>query len=219
MNIVDVQVPDLIQSVVDVLSGIAQQRASLIQMTIQGIYDPLFAAFTPITDSIDTNLQNLQDIQDNTATIINELITLETTLGDVDTGNVNNQATCLTVKSLLSSGNQAAFQLICDQFDAFPSISLSIDYSSFPDLSSFIVDLTAVRDGDIAQYQADAQATIDDLFNTVQTTIADAQAEVYTQLTTFHSDVSVQFHDAVDQASMQFDEKFNAAEYNDKIHV
>jgi hypothetical protein len=218
-NIVDVQVPDLITEVVSLLGDIAQQRASLIQTTVEGLYTSLLAAFTPVSDSIDTNLANLQDIQNNTDDIVSELMTLEGILTNIDDGNTNNRASCLSVKALLASGNQATFQLICDLFDAFPSIAITVDYSTFPDLSSYITDLTNIQAADISQYETEAQTTIDDLFNTVQTTISDAQTEVNDQLTMFHSEVSTQFHDAVDKANLQFEENFDAAEYNQKIYV
>jgi hypothetical protein len=212
-------VPTLIDNVLTIVGGIAAQRASNIQMIVESIYTPLFAAFDDVSDSIDDNLQNLENIQDNTAAIVADLMTLDTTLTQIDTDNSNNGVTCNNIATTLSPGNQAAFLSICNSYTAFSAVSILIDYSAFPDLSSYVTDLTAIQTANIDQYKLDAMMVVDDLFVTIQDTITDAQNDLQTELDNFHAEVSTDFHTAVNEASADFDDNFDAAQWNKDIDV
>lgn len=148
--IVQEQLPAMESNLLLMVDQIASQRILLLPSLLANSTAKATDLMDDLSTSITSNLQNVQTIQTITGSAQTSLQTLSNTFSSFTSDSTTAKSDCLTIESSVSGGNQAAFDFLCQQY-VTTAISIGVDYSSLPDLSSYSSALQSLENANLTE--------------------------------------------------------------------
>ena len=220
LAIVDVQYFTMVSNIDSVITDLGAADGNAVQATLKTATNTLIGDLNVLDASVSANLNDLNIIQANTNSIESGITVLNNTLNAFQTNSTTNQQYCLvSVVPTVMPVNQTALQTLCSYYPTSTSYTISVDYSTFPSLTSYVSALNSINSNNFTQQAQAATDQLNKLNTTINDAIANAQSQVDSKLASFHSTLSTQFHTQVDKINTKFDSSFNAASYHAKVNV
>ena len=180
------------------------------ESTLQNATNVLIADLLNLDTTLNTNIHNVEVIDNNTAMIESDIMSLNTTLQTFQANTTSNQDLCInTIAPTLMGATKTMFLIICNEYPVSTALTFNVNYNSFPNLSSIEQALQSVNSGNLT---AQAQHTRDMLSNistTLRNDVISAHAQISRDLSDFHTTLANKFNNFTDKINTQFDSKFN----------